>query len=155
MRKSCKRRVLPARPPRALRPKLAPGQVIDLGVAHWQNVDLVAQGQADEQLLWELVECVYTWSFVADALGRGVDEMRAQLEMVTRMVERFGATGRVTYTGLEYQLAKRGCDVMDALAVMVDKPTAIDAVSWSELQVAALLAKAQAPAAPRPDNVIR
>jgi hypothetical protein len=90
---------------------------------------------------------VLTWSRAADLLharnpdyAPATEEMRAQLELVTRLVERFGRTGRVILTGVEYQLARRGVAVMDAIAEAVDRPTAIAAADWSEARVAALSA---------------
>lgn len=144
MRKHCRRR--PVNPmPRWLRPRLAGSQVLDLGLVHWQNLDVLAKGQGTEDLLWQVVGGVFTWSRVADLLHRAdsrlepaVDEMHAQLALVTRLVQRYGATGRVIFTGTEYQLAKRGCDVMDELARTVDRDTAVAAAEWSEAKVDAL-----------------
>lgn len=137
-RKRCQRRVIVPMPPRGLRPRLAADQVRDLALAHNENLHTISRGEADEATLWQAVGGVLTWSRVADMLDRGQDEMRAQLELVTRVVERFGATGRIGFTGLEYQAAKRGVMVMDALAEIVDRPTAIAAAEWSEARVNAM-----------------
>ena len=138
MKKRCHRQVLAPLPPRGLRPKLARNQVIDLALAHLTNLDLISRGQAGETELWHMVAGVFTWSRVADLLGVGVDEMRAQLELVTRVVERYGRTGRVGFSGTEYQAAKLGVDVMDQLAELVDEPTAVAAAEWGEARVNAL-----------------
>lgn len=132
------RRVIVPLPPRGLRPKLTRDQVIELGVCHLTNLDLIARGQADTDVLWHMVGSVFTWSRVADLLGVGIDEMRAQLEMVTSLVERYGRTGRVGFNGLEYQVAKFGIEVMDRLAEIVDTPTALAAATWGEARVQAL-----------------
>lgn len=124
-----------ARLPRGLRPKLDDDQWRDLATLHTQHVDDIATGRGDEDTLWQLVGSVLTWSKVAELLRTGEDEMRAQLAMVTTMVERFGRTGRVGFSGVEYQLAKRGLQVMDELAAVVDRPTAIAATEWSEAEV--------------------
>jgi hypothetical protein len=134
-RKRCHRRVLPALPPRGLRRKLRPDQVTDLALAHLTNLDLISKGEADEEVLWQMVGGVLTWSRAAELLGQGVPEMQAQLELATRVVERYGRTGRVGFTGVEYQAAKLGVDVMDALASAVDEPTALAAAEWGEQQV--------------------
>lgn len=139
-RKHTPRKVWVPMPPRGLRPKLAKDQLTDLALAHLTNLDLISRGQADEEILWHMVEAVLLWSRVADMLQVGQDEMRAQLEMATRMVERFGRTGRVGFSGVEYQAAKRGVEVMDELASIVDKPTAVAAADWSEARVNALAA---------------
>jgi hypothetical protein len=132
MKKSCRRRVWIPLPPRGLRPRLASDQVTDLALAHLTNLDLVSKGQADEAVLWQMAGGVYTWSRVADLLQVGVPEMRAQLELLTRVVERYGRTGRIGFSGTEYQAAKLGVQVMDQLAEIVDKPTAVAAAEWGE-----------------------
>jgi hypothetical protein len=135
MRKRCNRRQIQPLPPRGLRPGLADDQVRDLSLVHHVNLDALARGQADESLLWEFVGGVLTWSRVADLLDAGVDEMRAQLELATRLVERYGATGRIVFRGIELQAARRGVVVMDMLAEQVDRPTAVAAADWSERKV--------------------
>lgn len=154
MRKHCKRRRTAPLPPLGLRPRLTSGQVLDLGLAHMSNLDTLAKGLGDETLLWQVVGGVLTWSRVADLLAArnpnytpAVDEMRAQLELATRLVERYGATGRVLLTGVDYQLAKRGVQAMDELAEAVDRPTAIVAAEWSEQRVNRLAAACGAKAA--------
>ena len=64
--------------------------------------------------------------------------MHAQLEMAALVAERHARTGRVGFAGIEYQLAKRGVDVMDQLAERVDRATAIAAAEWSEAKVNAM-----------------
>jgi sulfite reductase beta subunit-like hemoprotein len=140
MKKRCLRRVFVPLPPRGLLRKLAPDQVTDLALVHLTNLDLISRGLADEAVLWQMVGGVLTWSRAADLLGVGVDEMRAQLELVTRVVERYGRTGRVGFSGIEYQVAKLGVEVMDQLAEMVDAPTAVAAAEWGEARVNALAA---------------
>lgn len=124
-----------AMPPRGLRPKLAKDQVLDLGLVHAVNLDAIAKGQADEAMLWDWVGGVLTWSKVAELLHVGVDEMNLQLGLATRLVERYGRTGRVAFDGPDYQLAKVGMDVMDQLAERVDRHTANVAADWSEARV--------------------
>jgi hypothetical protein len=151
MRKRTRRRIVVPMPPPGLRPRLAPDQVLDLGLAHWQNLDALAKGEGTVDLLWQVVGGVLTWSRVADLMAArnasyapAVDELRAQLELATRLVERYGATGRVLLTGPDYQLAKRGAQAMDELAAAVDRPTAIAAAEWSEAKVNELAAKCAA-----------
>jgi hypothetical protein len=118
--------------PRWLRPKLTPSSLIDLGLAHHQNVDAVARGEGNEEILWQMVGGCLTWSRIADVLGLGVPEMTAQVLLVNDLIERYGRTGRVLFTGTEYQLAKDGAFVMDELACKVDAHTALLAATWSE-----------------------
>jgi hypothetical protein len=140
-RKRCRRQPIVPMPPRGLRPKLTHGQVTELALAHITNLDLISKGQADEEVLWQMVAGVLTWSRVAELLDMGVAEMAPQLELATRVVERYGRTGKVGFSGTEYQVAKLGVEVMDALAEVVDQPTASAAADWSEEQVNLLAAR--------------
>ncbi len=124
--------------PKGLRAPLFGPTRTALAVAHLQNLDLISRGVASEDEVWHLVEQALTWSRVAQLIDRGQDEMAAQLELATRVVERYGRSGRIGFTGLEYQAAKRGVDVMDELARLVDQPTALQATVWSEARVAQL-----------------
>lgn len=128
-------------PPRGLRPRLTPDQLLDLGLAHVVNLDAIAHGEADESLLWQWVGGVLTWSRVAILLDRGAPEMLEQVQLATRLVQRYGRTGRVLVTGTDYQVAKAGVALMDALARLVDRPTAIAAANWSEHKVAQMAAE--------------
>lgn len=134
-RKLTRRRVIVPLPPRGLRPRLAPDQVRDLGLCHLENLDAVASGQATEATLWQITGAALTWSKVAEMLHLGEPEMLVQLTLASALVARFGRTGRVLFTGAEYQQAKDGVQVMDQLAELVDAPTAVIAAEWSERKV--------------------
>ncbi len=121
-----------ARMPRAFRPKLSADQLRDLGLCHFANLDSIARGEAEEQTLWDWVGAVLTWSKAAELLERGTDEMGLQLDLATRMVNRYRDSGRILFSGPDYQLAKVGAEVMDALAEAVDRPTAVAAADWGE-----------------------
>lgn len=129
------------RMPRGLRPKLARDQVVDLSLAHNANLDTIARGGAGEEVLWQWVGGLFTWSRAADLLDLGQAEIEPQLVMAAAVIERYGRTGRVAFTGPEYQLAKTGVLVMDALAERVDRATAIAAADWSENKVNELAAQ--------------
>jgi hypothetical protein len=133
-RKMCQRRVTIPMPPRGLRPRLDRDQLLDLAIVHMQNLDLVATGRADAQVMLHLVEQAMIWSRVAGLMSVRVDDMRAQLELATQVVRRFERTGRVGFTGPEYQLAKAGTEVMDDLAQRADKATAMAAAAWAEME---------------------
>jgi hypothetical protein len=130
--------------PRWARPKLDRGQLLDIELAHLENLDGIHAGEQNVTLLWHLVEAVFTWSKVAELLKRHEAEMALQLEMATRVVERYGQTGRVEFDGLEYQVARRGVGVMNELARATDVATAQAAATWSELLADALRASSQA-----------
>lgn len=124
--------------PRAFRPKLAPDQVRDLAVVHLENLDAIANGEGTPELMWQVAGGIFTWHRVAEKLQAGVPEMTALLELVERLIERFKRTGRVGFSGAEYQLARHGVDYMDQLAEIVDRRTAIEAAEYSERLLAEL-----------------
>lgn len=131
-RKRCNRRPVTPLPPRGMRPRLDDGQLRDLGLAHMVNLDSIAKGEAGSDILWQWAGGVLTWSRVAEKLQAGAEEMHIQLDLVLAVVERFKRTGRVGFSGAEYQLAKEGVGYMDDLAAIVDRPTAVEAANWSE-----------------------
>lgn len=136
-----------ARLPRAFRPKLSRDQVLDLGLCHTFNLDDIAKGLGTTQTMWDWVASVLTWHYAACALELGVDEMQEQLELCLRLISRHQRTGRVAFDGPDYQLAKDGLVVMDALARQVDRPTAIAAADWSEARLTQLQAEQERVAA--------
>jgi hypothetical protein len=133
-RKHTRRRVWIPLPPKGLRPRLDASQQTDLALCHIMLLDDIAQGRGTEQTLWDFCAAVFTWCKAAEAANHPdhLPCMAAQLELATRVVERYGATGRVGFSGPEYQLAKRGIDAMDALAETTDRITAMAAAEWSE-----------------------
>lgn len=134
-RKRCNRRRVIPMPPPGLRPKLDRLQVRDLSMAHHINLDAIAHGTADEALLWQVFGGTLTWWKAAQLSGKGVPEMNEQLALVESLLERYGRTGRIVYTGPELQLARDGVAVMDQLAELVDRAVAIAAADWSEARV--------------------
>jgi hypothetical protein len=135
VRKRCNRRRIVPVPPRGLRPKLDRGQLRDLALSHVVNLDAIAKGQADEDILWQWVGGILTWSRVADKLQIGGIEMTFQVELAIRLVERYRRTGRILFDGLDYQQAKVGVEVMDLLAEEVDVIVATEAADWSEARI--------------------
>jgi hypothetical protein len=135
MRKHCNRKPIVALPPRGMRPMLDAGQRRDLGLVHMVNLDTISRGEADEATLWQVVGGVLTWSCVANRLKRGQVEMDAQLAMTTRLVEHYRDTGVIEFVAGDYELAKTGTVVMDLLAELVDRPTAIAAAESSEKRI--------------------
>ena len=132
-----------ARLHRGLRPKLDDSQLRDLALVHAANLDTICQGGGCNEVLYDIVAGVLTWSRVAELLGTGVDEMTEQLQMVERVVARYIKHKRVAFDGVDYQIAKRGLDVMDALAAIADRPTAIAAADWSEARMNEMAADGQ------------
>jgi hypothetical protein len=133
-----------------LRPKLVRDQLVDLALVHHSNFDLIAKGKGTHQLLLDYAASVLTWSFVADALVKrelitadAVDLMTEQVLMVERMVARYGRTGRIAFDGPDLQRGKEGLDVMDELARLVDRPTAVAAADWSEMRMAEMEASGE------------
>jgi hypothetical protein len=134
-RKHTRRRVVVPMPPRGLRPKLDAGQRLDLALVHNVNLDAIATGAAPSSMVWDYIGCVFTWWRVAQLLRMGEPELDQQLEVATRLVERYGRTGRVLFDGPDLQLARYGVVLMDELAHIVDRPTAVIAANWSEAEV--------------------
>jgi hypothetical protein len=128
--------------PRWALPKLSRGQLLDLDLAHHENLDGIHAGEQNETLLWHLVESVYTWSKVAELLQRHEAEMALQLEMATALVQRYARTGVIGFEQLEYRVACRGVGVMSELARATDVATAMEAAAWSEELAAGLRAQA-------------
>lgn len=132
---------LVARLPRWLRPKLDRSQTLDLSLVHTTNFDLIRTGQADEEVLWQWLGGMLTFSCMAALLGLGEPEMAQQRDLALAVLARYTRTGRAVFTGPELQLARDGIDIMDALARQVDRPTACRAADWSEGVINALLAQ--------------
>jgi hypothetical protein len=133
-----------ARLPRAFQPRLRRDQLLDLGLAHNENLDAIATGQAEPSLIYDYIGGVLTWWKVAQLLQAGVPEMAQQLELATRLAERLARCGRVLFDGPDLQLAREGVAVMDQLAEIVDRPTAVMAAEWSEREVTRIEQAAQA-----------
>jgi hypothetical protein len=128
------KRELLARMPRAFRPKLHRESLLALALCHNVNLDAIDRGDAEPSILWDFLGCVFVWHQVAVSLGNGVAEMVPQLEVATRLVENYRDTGRIAFTARDYQLARHGVVIMDELARLVDLPTAVMAVDWSEAE---------------------
>jgi hypothetical protein len=159
-RKRCNRRTVTPMLPKGLRPKLARDQIMDLAHVHIGNLDDMVKGRGTVDLLWQVTGGVLTWSRVAERMGQHVDDMRDQCELMNSVLQRWLATGRVVLTGPEYQRAKRGVEVMDQLALDVDRATAVEAAEWSEARVNALVeavenGQAQKHAAQRPTEEVQ
>ncbi len=146
-RKRCNRLPVTPLPPRGLRAKLDQSQVKDLSLCHLVNLDAIAKGTADADLMWSWCGGCLTWSRVSEALKLGTEEMHRQLDLALAVVERYKRTGRVLFTGQEYQLAKEGVGYMDDLAAIVDRPTAVAAANWSEQRCAELIRASERKAA--------
>lgn len=129
------RRRIVVMPPRGLRPMLDAGQRRDLALAHMVNLDSIARNEADEVILWQVVGGVLTWSRIADRLSLGIAEMTLQVDLIKRLVDRYGCTGRVEFAGDDYDLAKKGTIVMDLLGEQTDRYTAVEAATWSEAKI--------------------
>ena len=99
-------------------------------------LDEIAHGRGNADHLQEWLGCVLTWSRVAQLLSQSEADMAQQLNLVSRLIERQQRTGRVIFLGPDYQLAKEGVIVMDALASIVDQRTAVAAAIWSEAKLA-------------------
>lgn len=143
MRKRCHRRTVIAVPPKGLRPKLARADLSTVQAYALINFDAIVNGTAQPVILWDLVGGVLTWWKVSRMLGVGEPEMNAQLELTTRLVERYKRTGRVLFDGPDLQLARTGVMVMDQLAELVDTVDAAHAAAWSMVEVNRIAAECE------------
>lgn len=137
----------PALPPPGLRPKLRRDQLRDLALCHLETLDAIARGDATSATLWQVAEAALAWSRVAELMRIGEAEMTAQLNLVLSLFERYQRTGRVAFSGPEYQAAKDGVAVMDELAERTDRATALAACEWADRRVVAMMAASRARAA--------
>jgi len=141
MRKRCTRRPVTPLPPPGLRQKLSREQVRELAHLHYGNLDLMARsGMATPNILWELMASTLTWSRAAELSGLATEDMHAQIDLMTAVAQRYRDTGRIGFSGYQYQQAKAGAAVMDALAETVDLHIAKAAADWSEQRIAAITA---------------
>lgn len=140
---AARKALLVDRMPRAFRPRLRVDQVRDLALSHVQNLDAIATGQADHSMVRDYTSSVLCWWKAADLMATGRPEMDEQLEVATRLVERYSRTGRVLFDGTDLQIARRGVIVMDMLAEIVDQATAITAADWSEREINRMHAAAE------------
>ena len=136
----------PALPPPGLRPKLRRDQLRDLALCHIKALDSIARGYATSATLWDVAGAALTWSKAAELMQIGEAEMTAQLELALSLIERYRRTGRVAFSGPEYQAAKSGVAVMEQLAEIVDHPRAVIAAEWSERRLNAIEAQSRAAA---------
>jgi hypothetical protein len=113
-------------------PKLTHSQVRDLGLTHAVNLDAIARGTADEATMRQFIGGVLTWARVASLLQVGVQEMDTQVAVAHRLLSRHQHTGKVGFSGPDYQAARTGLQVMDELITIVDLPTAMLASEWAE-----------------------
>lgn len=137
-RKRCRREPVMVMPPRGLRPRFGPNELRTLSLTHIACIDAIARGEANEYNLSKWIIAVHTWARVAEIIGAGIEEMRAQQELVNTVSQRFLDVGRAAFTGLEYQLAKAGLHHMDDLAEISDRSTSDAANLWVRRYLASL-----------------
>ena len=137
----------PALPPPGLRPKLRRDQLRDLSLSHLEALDSIARGNATRVTLWQIAGAALTWGRAAELMQIGAEEMAAQTLLVLHVIERYQRTGRVAFSGPEYQAAKTGVAVMDELAERTDRATALAACEWADRRVVAMMAASRARAA--------
>lgn len=116
---------------RAFPVRMGRGDLINCAIAHIDTLNDIASGRGTYAALRDWVSNVLTWHHAAEAMGLGVGEMAEQLQACLLLIDRYARTGRVAFDGPDYQLAKRGVDVMDELARQVPRAIALDAVAWS------------------------
>lgn len=137
-RKRCRREPVVVMPPRGLRPRFNPEELHRHSLNRVACIDAIARGRANEVDLTKWILSVYTWARVAEIIGAGAEEMRAQLELVNTVSQRFLCKRRAVFTGPEYQLAKEGLGYMDDLAEISDRSVSDAANLWAKHYLASI-----------------
>ncbi len=120
---------------RATRPALLTQEQIEqLDAAHEENARALIAGQATEELMWQWVGGVLTWSRVAQLLGLGEAEMDPQLELVPVVLNRWVETGLVQVLPSEHQVVRDGVVIQSLLAKATTQVVASIAADWSETE---------------------
>jgi hypothetical protein len=119
--------------------RLSRGQINDLALIHLVNLDQISKGRGTEDTLHQWVGAVFTWTRVAELNAAGIPEMAEQMKLAEAVLERYRTTGRIIFTGPEYQTAKAGVQFMDQLAELTPKLRAIHAANWSEKRIEAFI----------------
>lgn len=134
--------------------RLSDQQVQDLALCHLINLDaLVSEATTEEEkrrleaTLYQWIGGVLTWHYASRLVHQHEADMDDQLALARTMIRRHHVDGRIGFTGPEYQLAKRGVEVMDALADVTPKVKAIEAANRSEKELARLALTVQGVAA--------
>ena len=73
-------------------------------MCHRVNLDAVHTGHAEPAILWDWLGWALVRWKVAELEGAGELETQGQLEVATRMVERFARTGFVLFDEHDYQV---------------------------------------------------
>lgn len=124
--------------PKWCRPRLEQAKVNQIELIHLAHVDAIVRGIGTVDLLWDILESLLTWSDVAKRMDLGAPEIVAQIDLYQAVLDRYQRTGKVGYSGPEYQLAVKGTVHMTLLASEVDQLTALKAAEWAEQQVVQL-----------------
>jgi hypothetical protein len=136
MKKQCKRKVIIPMAPKGLRPKLKISTRIKLVEDHKAAVEKFRLGQAMHDDLLAYSGCLLTWKKIAELKMVGESEMDVLLLDAEQITQRYGRTGKVGFSGPEYQRAIDGVQIMDELADESDWPSMCQAVDYSQRAMA-------------------
>jgi hypothetical protein len=122
--------------PRWLRPKLNRTSLLELGLAHWQNLDALHRGEGTPEIMWHIGGGLLTWWEAAKALRMHKDDMQEQIRLFDRVLAHWHATGKVAWPcEADYLLARTGAEIMDELAERIDLYTATKVSIWAENRI--------------------
>jgi len=107
-RKRCRRDPVMVMPPRGLRPKFGTEEIRRQSLNRAACIDAIAFGRANEVDLSKWIISVYTWAKVAEIIGAGTEEMRAQLELVNTVSQRFLSKHRAVVHGARVPVGQSG-----------------------------------------------
>lgn len=116
-----------------LRPKLQHETTRDLELVHLELLDAFTRGEANEETAYQIVAGLLTHWAMADTRDLECTAvLLGGIECMASVIERADRTGRWGLSGPEYQTLKQCVDYEDAVARMIDAPTAMRAADWSE-----------------------
>jgi hypothetical protein len=117
-----------------LRPKLQPETTRDLELVHLELLDSLMKGDATEETAYQIVAGLLTHWAMADSRGLECTEvLLGGIECMSAVIARADRLGRWGLSGPEYQSLKECVEYEDAVAKMIDAPTAMRAADWSEM----------------------
>lgn len=129
--------------PKWFRPRVTPEQQSTCKVIHWDLIASITGPAATKNDMLEWIANALTYSQMMRLMiedGREFTTeacalMAEQLLIVPKLVDRYRATGRVGFTGIELQVARAAAYVMDDVIELDRHGIADQAARWSVEQM--------------------
>ena len=125
--------------PKFWRPVLSSEVKLDAKVIHWDLVNRISSGAATFDDLRDWIETGLTYSQMMQLLAEdgteftaeALDAIAGQIGIYESVIERYGRTGRVGFSGPELLTARAAACVMDGLIELDRHGIAERAAHWS------------------------